>query len=84
MMTVKFFFSAKLKLISDNWEFISANALLLLRVTGAEYMQLNLAMSYSDGQIDFFIVNSAQQIQHRPVLIFLCVAVCMAPQMPLE
>ena len=35
MMTVKFFFSAKLKLISDNWEFISANALSLLRVTGA-------------------------------------------------
>ena len=36
MMTVKFFFSAKLKLISDNWEFISANALSLLWVTGAE------------------------------------------------
>ena len=36
MMSVKFFFSAKLKLISDNWEFISANALSLLRVTGAD------------------------------------------------
>ena len=34
-MAVKFFFSAKLKLISYNWEFISANPLSLLRVTGA-------------------------------------------------
>ena len=40
MMTVKFFFSAKLKLIGDNWEFISVNALSLLHgLQGLEVAQ---------------------------------------------
>ena len=47
-------------------------------------MHLHLAMPNSDGQIDFYIVKLEIPFffQHRPVLIFVCLAVCMAPQMP--
>ena len=39
---------------------------------------------WPDGQIDFYIVKLEIPVfvQHRPVLIFVCLAVSMAPQMP--
>ena len=46
-------------------------------------MHLHLVMSNSDGQIDLYIVKvEVLFLQHRPLLIFVCLAVCMAPQMP--
>ena len=45
---------------------------------------MHLHLANSDGQIDFYIVKLEFPVffQHRPVLIFVCLAVCMAPQMP--
>ena len=44
---------------------------------------LHLSMSNCDGQIDLYIVKlKILFLQHRPVLNFVCLAVCMAPQMP--
>ena len=47
-------------------------------------MHLSLAMSNSDGHIDCYIVKlEIPFLQNlRLALIFLCLAVCMVPQMP--